>query len=243
MKRTHQLIIFVFFIFIIFGLAHGEKIPCSNAKISPYPIDPTPGTDHDKLGRIIVETIPAQLPRERTLLQRLVDFAKNGGGIAYAGTLDDKIKAHYDLGKKYANAEKYDDAIIEFRRVIALDYQDDDAHNWLGWIYRELGQLDKGIHEHEIAVEINPTPKNLRYLAHIYVLVGEYDKAIDACSRGINSADDRNTLSSLYNTRGAAHSGKKDWEKAQADYSAAIENNPDNKEAIENLKKASLENK
>ena len=53
-------------------------------------------------------------------------------------------------------------------------------------------------------------------------------------NRGIKSANDKNTLSALYNTRGAAYSDKKDWGKSEADYRAAIENKPYNKKAAEN---------
>ena len=221
MKRIHKLIVFVFFIFMVSGLFHGNG-ETDDLTASEW---------------VAYEIKPFQIVKERTLLQGLLDFAKIGVGVAYAGKLDDEIKAHYVLGMKYANAEQYDKAIKEFRRVIELNYKHDSAHNWLGWIYRKLGQLEEGIHEHEIAVEINPTPENLRYLAHIYVLAGEFDKAIDACSRGIKSTDDKNTLSSLYNTRGAAYSGKNDWEKAEADYRAALENNPNNEKAAENLEK------
>jgi len=59
-----------------------------------------------------------------------------------------------------------------------------------------------------------------------YAVNGEYDKAIEECTRQINGEIQVRHLEYSYSNRGAAYAGKKHYDEAIADYDKALELNP-----------------
>lgn len=65
-----------------------------------------------------------------------------------------------------------------------------------------------------------------------YAKSGEYDKAIDACTEAVNSADYGNYVA--YDNRGFAYSKKGQYDKAISDFTKALELNPKDSYAYSN---------
>jgi TolB-like protein/DNA-binding winged helix-turn-helix (wHTH) protein len=69
----------------------------------------------------------------------------------------------------------------EFRRAIALNPSNVDAHYGFGRLLDDLGRLDEGWKEHQIAQQLNPNPDRLpsaSYLPEALFPRGEYDQTI-----------------------------------------------------------------
>jgi len=53
-----------------------------------------------------------------------------------------------------------------------------DAWNYLGYSYRQLGEMDKSFASYEKALQINPRHRNAReYLGEAYLQVGKLEQA------------------------------------------------------------------
>ena len=86
-----------------------------------------------------------------------------------------------DLAKAYC-----DSARIILEKKIQGNHEDDRFHSSLGIAYAGLGRKEEAIHEGKLGAEMLPVSKQawkglsrVEHLAYIYVIVGEYDKAID----------------------------------------------------------------
>ncbi len=80
----------------------------------------------------------------------------------------------------------YDSARILLEKRVREFPDNPDFHRLLGIAYAGLGRKEEAIREGKLAVELYPVSKdafwgpiNVRYLAEIYVMVGEYDAALD----------------------------------------------------------------
>jgi TolB-like protein/DNA-binding winged helix-turn-helix (wHTH) protein/Tfp pilus assembly protein PilF len=74
-------------------------------------------------------------------------------------------------------ARRYDEAIEQLRRVIAMDQNHFQAHWYLGHTYAANGQISEAIEESEKAVAISRTPGALGFLGMHYGLAGRRDEA------------------------------------------------------------------
>ncbi|MFX0198151.1 MAG: protein kinase [Candidatus Hodarchaeota archaeon] len=90
------------------------------------------------------------------------------------------------MGNNKKAKEHFEQAKDILESKIAEDPQDARVHSSLGIAYAGLGRKVDAIREGELAVKLLPVSKEawrgifpLLYLAEIYVMVGEYDKAID----------------------------------------------------------------
>ena len=70
------------------------------------------------------------------------------------------------------NARRYDEAIEQFRRVIAMDQNNYQAHWYLGHTYAVSGRLDEAIAASEKAASLSRTPGALGFLGMCYGLAG-----------------------------------------------------------------------
>src|SRR5262249_61375277 len=75
------------------------------------------------------------------------------------------------------NARHYDEAIEQFRRLIAMDQNNYQAHWFLSRIYADAGRWDEAIAASEKAVAISRTPGALGYLGMHYGLAGRKAEA------------------------------------------------------------------
>jgi len=93
----------------------------------------------------------------------------------------------YSLMKKPELArDSFDSARILLEKQVKEQLDDRWAHSRLGVAYAGLGRKEEAVHEGKIAVELYPVSKDalngpdyVYSLAEIYVMVGEYDAAID----------------------------------------------------------------
>jgi len=80
----------------------------------------------------------------------------------------------------------YDSARILLEKRVREFPDNPEFHRLLGIAYAGLGRKEEAIREGKLAVEVYPVskdaldgPRNVLYLAEIYVMVGEYDAALD----------------------------------------------------------------
>src|SRR5258705_6254286 len=91
------------------------------------------------------------------------------------------ISAH--RGFLLENARRYDEAIEQLRRVIAMDQNNYQAHWFLGHTYAANGQFDEAVAASEKAVSLSArTPGALGVLGLVYGLAGRKGEAI----KGLN---------------------------------------------------------
>jgi serine/threonine-protein kinase len=102
-----------------------------------------------------------------------------GTALQYAGIYRHMNKK--ELAKKY-----YDKARSILETKIQERPEDSMFHSWLGIAYAGLGRKEDAIAEGKLGVKLLPVSKEamggshrVSGLAYIYVMVGEYDKAID----------------------------------------------------------------
>ncbi len=75
----------------------------------------------------------------------------------------DRSARTYQRGLKLARQKKYDQAVVEMRRLIQMEPDNAKAHNALGQIYRAQNLYTKAIEELTLAVEKNTTDPELPY--------------------------------------------------------------------------------
>lgn len=93
----------------------------------------------------------------------------------------------YRLMKKPSMARKsYEAACIELERLVKESPADYDLHSWLSFAYAGLNRKEEAIREANKAAELYPVskdafwgPRLVRNQAIIYVMVGEYQAAMD----------------------------------------------------------------
>ncbi len=83
-------------------------------------------------------------------------------------------------GTEYAKEGKYDKAISEFNKVIAINSNDFEAYNWRSGAYFEKGNTEQALSDLSKAIAINPTYRTA-YLnrAIMYFKQKEYNKALE----------------------------------------------------------------
>lgn len=70
--------------------------------------------------------------------------------------MDAITQAHYNLGTAYLNEKQYSEAIVEFRKAIALEADFAEAHGQLGLAYFELDRFEDAGQAATEAVRLNP---------------------------------------------------------------------------------------
>jgi tetratricopeptide (TPR) repeat protein len=94
---------------------------------------------------------------------------------------------HHALGISYRNLYRYDEAIKELRRAIALNPNFGEAHNDLGVEYGRKGLYDEAIREFNVAIAKMSNPAQAYHnLGLAYQKKGEPDKTIEAFQKAKN---------------------------------------------------------
>src|SRR5437016_5306460 len=90
------------------------------------------------------------------------------------GTFEDHMNAATDL----FNKGKYEQAIAEFQKALALDPHNVVVHNWIGTSYQRLNLWDKATPEFESAVDLDPSyAEGQNNLAYTYQQLKQFEKA------------------------------------------------------------------
>ena len=100
--------------------------------------------------------------------------AFGGGG----GTSAKKDNSDYAQAVKLVDAGDYAGAIPLLQKSIAADPTNADAHNYLGFSHRKLGNVDVALTHYGKALELKPKHRGANeYLGELYLELGQMDKA------------------------------------------------------------------
>ena len=147
----------------------------------------------------------------------------------------------YNKGSAYAKNGNYDEAIAEFNKCIDLSQFLDEAYTARGGCYAKKGNFEQALADYNKAIE-----KNHRSLAAynnrgwlVYYKRGELGHAIADYTKAIEI--DPKQWSAYYN-RGLAYYCNEQYNKALADYVAAINLKPTKVNYDEFIKDVPLKN-
>lgn len=142
-----------------------------------------------------------------------------------------------------ASDGSYSEAIACFKRAITIDNTNYLLWYNLGVTYRDSGQLKLAKYSLETAYKISPENDDVEEtLATTYLMLKEFDSAIEICSNGL----DRNPMNShLWNLLGVCDFQTEKYDDASEKFELAVQINPYYLDALYNLKDtySVLENK
>ncbi len=128
---------------------------------------------------------------------------------------------HVDLGIEYSEQGKFEQAVAEFEKAIALDPNDANAQRNLGTAYGEQGKWEESLAAYERAVEINPNfGEAYGDMAAAYFNLGKLAEAIAAGEKGIELAPDYATA---YNNLGIVYGAQGQIDEAIALFEQGIQ--------------------
>jgi Flp pilus assembly protein TadD len=85
---------------------------------------------------------------------------------------------NYAAGKQAVEAKNWQAALDAFNKVVAKDPGNANAHNYLGYTYRKMGQFDPAFKHYEEALRLNPKHRGAHeYLGEAYLMVNKLAKA------------------------------------------------------------------
>ncbi len=101
-------------------------------------------------------------------------LAAGGAG----GTSAKQDNPAYAQAVKLVDAGDYAGAIPLLQKSIAADPTNADAHNYLGFSHRKLGNVEMALTHYGKALELNPKHRGANeYLGELYLDLGRLDKA------------------------------------------------------------------
>lgn len=158
----------------------------------------------------------ADRARARYANQKAVDHYKKGLGLLGEHDITLRMEAHHHLGDVLQLLGRHDEALAEFRKMLALAYRMDikakggAAHNRIGRLYRDNGHLDLAMRHLGTALALFEAAGDERGIASSYDDIGKvhwmrgnYDTALrylqDALARREALGDKRSIALSLNN--------------------------------------------
>ena len=141
-------------------------------------------------------------------------------------------EAYSNRGIAYAKLNKYERAIEDFSKAIALNPDDAEAYYNRGIAYAKLNKHERAIEDYGKAIALNPNyaeAYNNRGVA--YAKLNKYERAIEDYDETIKLNPN---YAAAYNNRGAAYAESNQHERAIKDYDRAIELNSNYAEAYAN---------
>jgi Flp pilus assembly protein TadD len=104
--------------------------------------------------------------------------AASAMGSSSDGNLGAKANPDYAQGEKAIKAKDYKGAIAPLEKVIASDPNNADAHNYLAYARRHLGENDRALDHYRKALAINPDHRGANeYLGQLYLILNDLPKA------------------------------------------------------------------
>lgn len=130
--------------------------------------------------RRAVELAPADAAAHKALAERL-GFGEEAIAEYRAAIRLDPADAYtrIELGKLLVVRTEKDvnGAMAEFQAAVKIDPKNVDAHMHLGFVFEDLGQMDKAIEEYRTLVNLGPTPLGLALPFRVNVLARALTKA------------------------------------------------------------------
>ena len=153
--------------------------------------------------------------------------------IAISGCTERQVRIHFEQAEKYRHEGKIDQAIEEYKAIVALKPAAFDALNNLGYLYVGKGQYAGAVVQYQKAITIKPDFAEALYnLGVAFVALNQPDSAIAAYQKAVQYDPENHEL---HNNIGAAHTMIGNPPKAEASYQQAIKLKPDYADAYHNL--------
>ncbi len=96
----------------------------------------------------------------------------------------DALSPHYIAGKSAVELKNWAVAITSFKKVIAADAGNADAHNYLGYAYRHVNKMDDSFKHYGIALKLDPNHRGAHeYVGQAYLKINKLDKAQEHLAR------------------------------------------------------------
>ncbi|MGC4043167.1 MAG: tetratricopeptide repeat protein [Armatimonas sp.] len=146
------------------------------------------------------------------------------------GTLDEED--YLDRGRILAKQGKYDDAIADLSKAIALKKDFDKAYNLRGICYENKKEYEKAFADYDKAVSIQPKfSEYLRNRGDMHYQLQRFEQAWSDYDGAVQSAP-KDAVN--YFKRGNASFQRKNYDDAIADYDKALELDPMLEQAAKN---------
>jgi protein O-mannosyl-transferase len=121
---------------------------------------------------------------------------------------------------------------IFWRKTVAVSPDSISAHNGLGTIYSQEGNVKRALQEFNTAIQINPNfAEAYSNRGLIYSRQGDFNQALQDFSQAIQINPD---YAEAYSNRGLIYSRQGDFNQALQDFNQAIQINPNFTEAYNN---------
>ena len=83
-----------------------------------------------------------------------------------------------EQGVAAVKAENYERAIVLLQKVVAVEPENADAWNFIGFSHRKLNNFDRALPAYNTALAINPKHRGANeYLGELYLRIGDLAKA------------------------------------------------------------------
>lgn len=133
-------------------------------------------------------------------------------------------------GDAYTRKDQYDRALRDYNSAIKINPTSEIAFAGRGQAYFQMGDYDRAIEDFGTSIRLDPNDPNTHLIrGRSYAKKGDYDRAIVDLTLAINLKHPR--LAFAYLVRADAYEGRGDLQRALADYRAAIDRDPQLKEA------------
>jgi len=143
------------------------------------------------------------------------------------------VYARNNLGVAYLEADRLDDAVVQFNAAVALKPDHETAYNNLGMIYSRQGLLDKAEYAFRKAVSIKPDyAKAYNNLGVIYVRQGRFDDALNVFETAVSF---KTVVVDAYNNLGILYMQKGLFREAEKALQDAMQISPDYAKAHYNM--------
>ena len=101
----------------------------------------------------------------------------------YEDTPDAAVRdPDYAAGKAAVEKKNWGEAVKRFHQAALRDPDSADLHNYLGFTYRNLKQMDLAFKHYKRSIELNPRHRGAHeYIGEAYLLVNDLPNADDLC--------------------------------------------------------------
>jgi tetratricopeptide (TPR) repeat protein len=141
------------------------------------------------------------------------------------------FKKHYDLGSKYYEERKYQEAIKEFEKAANINPKSADSYFKIGQCYRNLVNFEESIKSYEKGLQINPDASFRVFfqLGSNYFKLQKYDESIKNMKKAQKSMTDEYSNSEYSANFVLANSYYhiKDYKNAIKHFNRVLELKPD----------------
>jgi hypothetical protein len=98
----------------------------------------------------------------------------------------DQAKANYELGRYYHGQRRYEQAVVAYRKALAIEPGRRDAEMAIGVAYAEKGDLARAREQLERIAALHPeSPDAYNNLGFVNYLAGDYQAAARACKQAL----------------------------------------------------------